>query len=180
MILYANEDVWYLGTFSYLFHRGGKMDDKVAYDNDFFRPGSVSSVIWWRQSCQFELPIILNIFGWDISDSLCFLEARKTTFFFFKVAYHFFLQRFLIMQLWEGLGSHRTRAFWSCGKSDMLKLRLVKLMFEKWHLRQNWRQRETGFARAGNTKLNFPLCGQTPFSIAAFNGEVASFDRGDN
>lgn len=59
----------------------GKMDLKTAYDNDFFSPGSVSSVIWLCQSCQFELPIILNLFGWDISDSLYFLEARKTTFF---------------------------------------------------------------------------------------------------
>lgn len=107
------------------------MEDKTACDNDFFCPGSVSSVIWLCQSCQFELPIILNIFGWDISDSPCFLAARKN--YLFLVAHHFL--HFLIMQLLEGLCFQKTRAFRSCCKTDMLKLRLLKSMFEKWYLK---------------------------------------------
>lgn len=133
------------------------MDHRTAYDNDFFRPGSVSSVISLCQSCQFELPIILNIFGWDISDSLCFLEARKTTFFFFYLLVTSFLQHFLLMQLWKGLGSRRMRAFPSCCKSDMLKLWFVKLMFEKWYLKQNWRLWDADFMRAPQRSIALPL-----------------------
>lgn len=145
MILYVNEDVWYLGTFSYLFYRGGKMDDRTAYDNDFFRPGSVSSVIWFCQSCQFELPIILNIFGWDKSDSLCFLEARKTTFF---SCLSLLLTTCPDYATVGGFGLSQTRALGSCCKSDMLKLWFIKFMFKKWYLKQNWRLWETGFVRA--------------------------------